>query len=314
MSEKNSIKESHHLTNDEIQAKLKQEQNAELVTHWSILNSAYKGHTILKGIVSSIEEVSKMIVAVIYVGEYSIIIPYYNFFANPAEKTLLEQKRLLSKTIGVEVEFIITYLEKDQSLEDSAIIASRAETLPLRRKYMFGTDINGEDSRVKEGDELEATILSVGLHNLYVNVAGFDLLLLKHQVTCRHIDLLTEYYTAGEKILVTVLKIQREADGSVKSIIVSAVHSERKKMLHFLKRAKVGMNCIATITTIHHDPNTGHVTIKAFLDTINLPATVTITQLGNVNKAPVEGGKVLFTVTYVSEEKKHVYGRIVKCI
>lgn len=128
------------------------------------LVESLKSKKILTGTIQGVERLAdnpEMSYAVIYHGDFKVIIPVLEAIEEPEDYR--GQPRgdvlhyLLNKRLGAEVDYIVKGVDQ----ENNVVAASRLEAMALkRREYYFRTDRDG-NYQIYEGIRAEARVISV---------------------------------------------------------------------------------------------------------------------------------------------------------
>ena len=307
----------------------KNELRENTLMNWEGLKSARHERRILKSRIIAVETLNeKTIVAVLMVGGFRVIIPYSEMYVDPPiDKSTLRtdvdrvrrEKQILDKLLGSEINFIITEISgiPDKNGSDAnayAVIASRKEAIAKIAARNFNKRRFDGQANVNIGDIVEATIISVGMHAIWVNVKGFDVKIEMYRLTHQYIDDCRNNYEPGQTIKVYISDIDYDVDGVAQSIVVSAKAAEVYDFIPRLKNIKSGMHILGTITSISKSKkNPGQTNIRLFLNSFNVPAIAVYAQMIDTMATPPRTGDVVvFSVHSVKEERGYVIGSIMR--
>lgn len=230
-------------------------------------------------------------------GKYKVLIPFEEFYRdNPidastvnlttnrgVEEYLNRMRQMAVKCIGADVDFMISGIAV-KSADDYAIVGSRKDALMIQETVNFvGTKNSAPRLGAPPRDdpnvvsEAVGKVLSVGPHALTVCVGGVDTQMQLRQITYRYTLDLTEDYQPGDEISVAIRAVKPRGDGRVR-LEVDARDAELRDAKRRQERGDIteGTFTVGTILTISPSKkNPGRMIITAYLDSFNMPATVT---------------------------------------
>ena len=141
------------------------------------LVESFKSKRILTGTIQGVERLAdnpEMSYAVIYHGDFKVIIPVLEAIEEPEDYR--DQSKgdvlhyLLNKRLGAEVDYIVKGIDQ----ENNVVAASRLEAMALkRREYYFRTDRDG-NYQIYEGIRAEARVISVIRAGIFVDLFGAE--------------------------------------------------------------------------------------------------------------------------------------------
>lgn len=198
------------------------------------------------------------------------------------------QRQFLEKMIGLDVNFIITAVENDG--DQTYALGSRAEANKVIQRMAFG----GESPRYKEGDMVDATIISVADNSLALCLGGVDAVIGKFAVTNRYLQSLKSYYKVGDKIRLRIDSVSTDGDNI--EIRVNPKAAELEESLKRYGMLKVGTAVLGTITLIYRVQGTNRINIYAWLEGWDLPCRVVNIAATEFGRAPVQGDTLRLTV------------------
>lgn len=249
-----------------------------------IYASAVKSRQILEGKIASVEADSDTAYWICYDGPVTIRIPFqYTFDAPPEElcgktaRCVEQQINFLSKGVGATVPFVVTKFEETPDGNYIAYGSRVAALGRIRARYYGSSAIRP----VKEGDILDAQIITMGHYAAYVNVKGIDTRMRIVDFSHRYIPVLSKFYTVGQMIRVKVISIT-DTEKPIPTVTVSAREVERMDFPNYFYRVKKGNHCLGTVITIQKQNRAGsppRLVITLFLDDVGLPAYATSSYL-----------------------------------
>lgn len=321
---KSTLSKTERIAANQAKAERKAEKN-EAMMRWSMIKSAAKNKTILTGRVTTVEPQSDGVVATVEVEGYRVLIPFNDFFTDSPidESTITKRKdlitrqaQMLSKCLNLEIMFTIQTVVGNYD-GDYGIIGSRKEAMSFIAKHNYKVDKGTGKAIINEGDVYDSSIISIGRHALLANVGGIDVIVPMYRLTYKYISLLSESdeYKIGDKLKVVITQIERDDNGDVLKVEVSAKKIELEAIKERIASGhiKVGTICIGTLTGIHTTKN-GQPQINVYLDSLKVPAIAIISRLHQFPKVPALGDQVLFSISKINEERGSVIGQITKVL
>lgn len=304
------------------------QERERFLAGWSALKTAMRRHSIVNGVVSSVEirhvggpdEVTEdlVLLAVMLDGGYKVLVPLEEFYQeNPVDmrtatdldtaegqRELTRRKRALAeKLYELQIPLIITDMEMNDRDEngayDYAIVGSRRKALDIIEMQNFGAGRGGNQA-INEGDMVPATITSVSIHGVAVVVGGVDTRIPMRLLTFRYLlDARTAYHV-GQELLVYVNKIETLPNGR-HEIEVSAKQAELQSARMRQKLLPVGTSTLGVITSVRPAPSrpdipAGTLNITAYLKMYDMPAIVRGLPVAYLGRPPIAGDEVRLVV------------------
>ena len=203
-----------------------------------------------------------------------------------------QNKSVIRGMLGAEIDFIV--LEYDEVA--SIAIGSRVDAMKLRSQI--------ELPKLKKNDTVRVRIVGIGIKHIIVDLYGKEVVIkaekLKHTfiLNCKNI------YRVGDYIKVIVKKIDIESN----TYELSAKEFEENPFKNIRKYISVGGEYTGTVIAFPKN-NSG---ILVQLD--NTEVTVLTRVPAKFNNFPHYMSKVLIKVTEIKENKKFIYGYLVRII
>ena len=207
----------------------KRRQEREIfLTGWGALETAMRNSKILSAMITGVEtkrETGQVLMTMIIEGRYKAVIPFREFYRDyPIDENTIEprgrnsrvnrERRFAKKQKGQTVPFVVTNMDLNRDdFTDHAIICSRKKALAILEKINYEPQRDGH-TNIEEDEIYESTIISIGDHGLWVNLAGIDCHMELRDITFRYVYDLERIYTPGSKLRVKVEKITRDDDGN----------------------------------------------------------------------------------------------------
>lgn len=275
----------------------KDKSNRDLVD----LTESLKTGIILTGTLEGVEEPedkNKNSLAVIYHGNYKIIIPADDVVTEPSDLRGQSPQSvmhyLLTKRLGAEIDYIVKHIDE----KSETALASRLDAMAERRKrYYFGTDKNGDDI-LYEGVCAEARVVSVIRTGIFVDLFGLETFIGLRELCYQRISNAAEYFQTGQRILVKVLRLERtEKNKIIVSLSVKqAVENPYEKAL---KRYTVGNRYVGTVSMV--DKNGVFVALDGGIDCL-----CSFPKRGR----PPRNARVTVKILGINHENNRIWGAI----
>ncbi len=203
------------------------------------LVESLKSNVLLSGTVQGVEQSpnNPYSLAVIYHGEFKILIPANEFMEEPDDthdqpkETVLNY--MMTRRMGAEVDYVIKGIDANARIA----AASRLEAMRIkRRQYYFATDRDGNNI-IHSGINAEARVVSVIRAGIFVDLFGLETYIpLKELSYQRLLDAASRFQT-GQRILVKILEVERKNhDVRVLASVKQATENPYEKALRKVQR------------------------------------------------------------------------------
>ena len=194
--------------------------------------------------------------------------------------------------LGAEIDFII--LEHDNVA--NIAMGSRVEAMKLRSQI--------ELPKLKKNDTVRVRIVGIGIKHIVVDLYGKEIIIKAEELKHTYIVNCKELYNVGDYLKVRIKEIDIE-NGMFK---LSAKDFEENPFKNIRKYISVGGEYTGTIIAFPKS-NSG---VLVQLD--NTEVTVLTRIPPRFNNFPHFADKVLIKVTEIKEDKKFIYGYLVRVI
>ena len=247
---------------------------------------------ILTGIITGIEDEyyklkNKYIpCAILWYGDVKVLIPITHLRVDKQNKSIIRGM------IGAEIDFII--LEYDEVA--NIAIGSRKDAMELRSQI--------ELPNLKVNDTIKVRIVGIGVKHIVVDMYGKEVIIKASELKHTYIVNCKDVYKVGEYLKVKIKKID------LKNNIyeLSAKEFEENPFANIRKYITINGEYIGTVIAFPKN-NSG---IIVQLD--NLQVTVLTRVPARFNSFPHFDDKVLIKVTEIKENKKYIYGYLMRII
>ena len=265
------------------------------------LLESQKSGRILSGTIQGVERgenVQGISYAVIYHGDYKVIIPADEAVTPPedfrGQRPEDVMHYLITKRLGAEVDYVVKGIDN----EAGVAVASRLEAMRTKRKeYYFGSDRNGNNI-IYSGINAEARIVSVIRAGIFVDLFGIEVYIpLKELSYQRWMDAQV-YFQPGQRIIVKILSVDRSDKNNIK-VEASVKQASENPYEKALKRYSVGNRYVGTVSMV--DTNGVFVALDGGVDCL--------CQYPKRGRPP-RGSRVTVRILGINEESNRIWGAI----
>ena len=221
------------------------------------------------------------------------------------QRYIRRQVNMSRKFLGQDIPVVITTMargDNDDYNEDGptyAVAASRKQALEVYVRQNFEA-VSGSTPRIVEGMEVDADIVSVSEHALYINIGGVDCRMPDYEATFRYVTDANQYFKAGGTMRVVVRSIRKRNDGAY-VLSVSGRAVELKESLKKIKQGMVSIGATVKGKFVQINPsknNPRRITAVAILDPpMSLPVMVNTFDPRTIVSQPITGDDATFEVT-----------------
>lgn len=224
--------------------------------------------------------------AILWYGNVKVLIPITHLRIDKQNKSIIRGM------IGAEIDFII--LEYDEVA--NIAIGSRKDAMELRSKI--------ELPKLKINDTIRVRIVGIGIKHIVVDMYGKEVIIKASELKHTYIVNCKSIYKVGEYLKVKVKKIDIENN----IYQLSAKDFEENPFDNIRKYITINGEYIGTVIAFPKN-NSG---IIVQLD--NLQVTVLTRVPARFNSFPHFADKVLIRITEIKEDKKYIYGYLMRII
>ena len=265
------------------------------------LVESLKSKKILTGTIQGVERLAdnpEMSYAVIYHGDFKVIIPVLEAIEEPEDYR--GQPRgdvlhyLLNKRLGAEVDYIVKGVDQ----ENNVVAASRLEAMALkRREYYFRTDRDG-NYQIYEGIRAEARVISVIRAGIFIDLFGAECYIPLRELSYQRWVDAAQHYQPGQRVLVKVLEVDR-SDRSRPRVTASVKQAMENPYEKALKKYVVGNRYVGTVSMV--DLNGVFVSLDGGIDCL-----CTYPKRGR----PPRGARATVRILGINHENNRIWGVI----
>ena len=265
------------------------------------LVESLKSKKILTGTIQGVERLAdnpEMSYAVIYHGDFKVIIPVLEAIEEPADYRGQPKgdvlHYLLNKRLGAEVDYIVKGVDQ----EHNVVAASRLEDMALkRREYYFRTDRDG-NYQIYEGIRAEARVISVIRAGIFVDLFGAECYIPLRELSYQRWVDAAQHYQPGQRVLVRVLEVDR-SDRSHPRVTASVKQAMENPYEKALKKYVVGNRYVGTVSMV--DLNGVFVSLDGGIDCL-----CTYPKRGR----PPRGARATVRILGINHENNRIWGVI----
>lgn len=265
------------------------------------LTESQKAGKIMTGNIQGVEKVGKggMSVAVLYLEDFKIIIPAAECIDIPDAGNRDPQKYeqyLLSKRLASEIDFIVKGIDEEKEI----VVASRKAAMEKKmNEYLLKKDKQGTYI-VYESAVVEARVVCTTRAGIIVEIFGVETYIPSRELSYQRIQDATQNFSVGQRILVKVLSIERDAEEGTVSLEASVKQAGPNPYAKAMKRYNVNDKYIGTVSMI--DENGIFVALEGGIDVL-----CKYPERGN---RPSRGTTVTVRITTKNEEMNRLFGLI----
>ena len=184
-------------------------------TIWHEIQNSYRTRRILTGSLDGVEKTeSGLTLAVVNYKGFRVAIPvkemmlHIGKMPSGREFTELMERlhRILNSRLGAEIDFVV----KGYDNNTHSVVASRRDAMLRKRQtFYLDTDELGEHM-IYEGRVVQARVVAVAEKVIRVEVFGVECSIVARGLSWEWIGNARDHFSVGDRILVRVLRIQRE--------------------------------------------------------------------------------------------------------
>ena len=265
------------------------------------LVESLKSKKILTGTIQGVERLAdnpEMSYAVIYHGDFKVIIPVLEAIEEPADYRGQPKgdvlHYLLNKRLGAEVDYIVKGIDQ----EHNVVAGSRLEAMALkRREYYFRTDRDG-NYQIYEGIRAEARVISVIRAGVFVDLFGAECYIPLRELSYQRWVDAAQHYQPGQRVLVRVLEVDR-SDRNHPRVTASVKQAMENPYEKALKKYVVGNRYVGTVSMV--DLNGVFVSLDGGIDCL-----CTYPKRGR----PSRGARATVRILGINHENNRIWGVI----
>ena len=247
---------------------------------------------ILTGIITGIEDEyyklkNKYIpCAILWYGDVKVLIPITHLRVDKQNKSIIRGM------IGAEIDFII--LEYDEVA--NIAIGSRKDAMELRSQI--------ELPNLKVNDTIRVRIVGIGVKHIVVDMYGKEVIIKASELKHTYIVNCKDLYKVGEYLKVKIKKIDLQNN----IYELSSKEFEENPFTNI--RKYISINGEYTGTVIAFPKNNSGILVQLDISQVTVLTRVP----ARFNSFPHFADKVLIKVTEIKEDKKYIYGYLMRII
>lgn len=265
------------------------------------LIESLKTGRILTGTIQGVEqstETPNTSLAVIYHGEFKIIIPVAEMITPPDDYRGRNPNEIhhymLTKRLGAEIDYIVKGIDPNADVA----VASRLEAMRARRKeFYFGTDRDG-NNLIYEGVCAEARVVSVIRAGIFIDLFGLEVYIPLRELSYQRWMDAGAHFQPGQRVLVKVINIDRNDRYNIK-VSASVKQAGENPYEKALRKYTVGNRYVGTVSIV--DINGVFVALDGGIDCL-----CTYPKRGR----PPRGARVTVRILGINHETNRIWGAI----
>lgn len=262
------------------------------------LLESQKTGRILTGTIQGVEKTSEATVAVLYHGDFKVIIPATEAVDPPSDYRGRDpddvHHYMLTKRLGAEVDFIVKGIDPKTGLA----VASRLEAMRAKRKeYYLGTDRDG-NNLLYAGVCAEARIVSVIRAGIFVDLFGLEIYIPLRELSYQRWMDAAGYFQPGQRILVKILDVDRSDRNNIRAS-ASVKQAGENPYEKALRKYSVGNRYVGTVSMV--DINGVFVSLGGGIDCL-----CSYPKRGR----PPRGSRVTVRILGINHETNRIWGAI----
>ena len=255
-------------------------EHQDFLVKWDALQSAMRNETILNGEIASISHLTRgedtiVVAEIILENMFKAVIPFdeiyrdspmdssTEFNANTLERggKAYRQYQMLRKLIGLNVPFLITYMDN----EDHQILGSRKKAIAIIEEANYG----GKKPVIEVGSTVNAEIISTGRHAVFLNVGGIDIKVNAPRLSFKYLPNCEYAYSVGQRIQVDVTNIIVKDDKRYVEVDARPVECRSAKMRRNI--ISFGANAHAVVSSVRRNPQNNRIYLTGWLPSFQMP-------------------------------------------
>lgn len=213
------------------------------------LMESYKANRILTDSVQGVEKIDGSYAAVLYHGDFKVIIPATEAINPPQDYRGRDpeavHRYMLSKRLGAEFDYIVKGMEPETGIA----VASRFDAMKARQKEYFFTRDRDGNNKLYEGILAEARIISVIKSGIFIDLFGVECFVSMRELSYQRLIDASAYYRPGQRVIVRILKIDRSDKVNVK-IAASVKQAQKNPFEKAFRKYVVGSHYLGTVTMV----------------------------------------------------------------
>lgn len=217
--------------------------------HIDLVESMRSGR-ILTGTIHGIEEAEGKPIAVIYHGDWKIMIPAEQAVVPPTDADghtpRNSSQYLLMNRLGAEVDYLVKGIDAKHRIA----VASRLEAMRAkRREYYFGRDRSGNDY-LFVGACAEARVVCVISAGIFVDLFGAETYIPLRELSYQRMSNASSQYQTGQRVLVRILELDKNRRSGSVTVTASVKQAMENPYEKALRRYSPGNCYVGTVSMV----------------------------------------------------------------
>jgi len=244
------------------------------------------------------EENHDLSYAVIYHGEFKVIIPATELVTPPEDfrdrSPADVMHYLITKRLGAEVDYIVKGIDQ----KSGVAAASRLEAMALkRRQYYYGTDRDG-NNLLYEGSTAEARVVSVIRAGIFVDLFGVECYIPLKELSYQRLMDATGVYQPGQRVLIKIMELNRRSRDDI-HVNASVKQAGANPYERALRKYSIGSRYVGTVSLV--DTTGVFVSLDGGIDCL-----CSYPKRGR----PPRGSRVTVRILGINHESNRIWGAI----
>jgi len=216
------------------------------------LTESLKGGRILTGTIQGVErneDNRNVILAVLYHGDFKIIIPAEETVPPPEDFRGRSRgdvmHYLLMKRLGAEIDFIV----KGVDIDNRIAVASRLDAMAQKRRQYYFNAERGRNPSVRVDVNAEARVLCAIRSGIFVEIFGVDSFIPLRELSYQRWLDAAQHFQPGQRVLLKILDIDRASRDEIK-VTASVKQVGENPYEKALRRYTVGNRYVGTVSVV----------------------------------------------------------------
>lgn len=265
------------------------------------LQESYENKKLLTGIIESVEEIGDYWTAVLFIGDFKVMIPIFEFLDvnlnSKADVSSEDSRIMMSKRMGSSVDFIVKHLDE----KSGVAIASRLDAMKKKADFFYKTKFD-DKYLINKGDIVKGRVVATAKAGVNIEIMGVEAFVPSKNVSSNFVLDSSKYFANGEEVDIKVLDIliSPDEEGLVEiEASIAAVKEDTYKRIE--NQVEIGKKYVGKVTAI----NNYGVFVTISLGDYELDVLCAHPSFGNM---PVVGANAAVNIT--SKNEKGFYGLI----
>lgn len=213
------------------------------------LLESFKAGRILTDIIQGVEKTGGDYVAVLYHGDFKVIIPALEAIIPPEDYREQDptavHKYMLTKRLGAELDYIVKGIDSQTGMA----VASRLDAMRSRQKQYYLTRDRDGNNLLYEGVLAEGRITSVIKAGIFVDLFGVEVYISMKELSYQRWIDASEHFCPGQRVIVRIISIDYSDRNNIK-VKASVKRAKENPYEKALKRFVEGNQYVGTVSMV----------------------------------------------------------------